>query len=127
LLNGRNVTKTIIMTMNEMEESCLWAQPKTTLQRHNTKNSKQILPERELRGRSPNFHIHVSVNSLYIPTINLPILLQEICRPLLGIYVNRSQTHECRNLDLGRAVPRKEKHKWDFRCSAHEGSLKFLK
>ena len=39
-----------------------------TLQRHNTENSKQIFPEKELRGRSPSFHIHVSVCDLYIPT-----------------------------------------------------------
>jgi hypothetical protein len=30
-----------------------------------------------MRGLSLNFHIHVSVNDLYIPTIGLPILLQE--------------------------------------------------
>jgi hypothetical protein len=42
------------------------------LQRTNTKNWKQIFPEKELRGHSP-FHI-------------LPILLQEICAPILGIY-----------------------------------------
>jgi hypothetical protein len=34
---------------------------------------KQIFPEKELRGHSPNFHIHVSVSDLYILTINLPI------------------------------------------------------
>jgi hypothetical protein len=33
--------------------------------------------EKELRGLSPNFHIHVFVSDLYIPTIGLPILLQE--------------------------------------------------
>ncbi len=49
------------------------------LHRTNTENSKQIFSEKELRGHSPNFHIHVSVNDLYIPTIDLPILLQEIC------------------------------------------------
>jgi hypothetical protein len=48
-----------------------------TLQKHNTENSKQIFPEKELRGHSPNFHFHVSVSVLYIPTIGLPILLQE--------------------------------------------------
>jgi hypothetical protein len=47
------------------------------LQRHSTENSKQIFPEKQLRGLSPNFHIHVSVSDLYIPTIGLPILLQE--------------------------------------------------
>ncbi len=58
----------------------------TALQRHNTKNSKKIFPEKELRGLSPNFHIHVPVSDLYIPTIGLPILLQEICGLILGIY-----------------------------------------
>jgi hypothetical protein len=48
-----------------------------TLQRHNIENLKQIIPEKELRGLSPNFHIHVSVSDLYIPTIGLPILLKE--------------------------------------------------
>ncbi len=56
------------------------------LQRNNTENSKQIFLEKELSGHSPNFHIHVSVSDLYIPTIDLPILLQEICGPILGIY-----------------------------------------
>jgi hypothetical protein len=40
-----------------------------TLQRHNTENSKKIFPEKELRGHSPNFRIHVSVSDLYIPNI----------------------------------------------------------
>jgi hypothetical protein len=44
-----------------------------------TENSKQIFPEKELRGHSSNFHIHVSESDLYISTIDLPILLQEIC------------------------------------------------
>ncbi len=67
------------------------------LQRTNTKNSKQIFSEKELRGHSPNFHIYVSVSDLYIPTINLPILLQEICGPILGIYKSLTHTHECGN------------------------------
>ncbi len=33
--------------------------------------------KKELRALRPNFHIHVSVSDLYIPTIDLPILLQE--------------------------------------------------
>jgi hypothetical protein len=70
----------------------------STLQRTNTKNSKQILPEEELRGHSPNFPLHVSVSDLFIPTIDLPILLQEIYGPILE-YKNRSQTHECGNWD----------------------------
>jgi hypothetical protein len=55
------------------------------LQRTNTENLKQIFPEKELCGHSPNVHIHVSVSDLYILTMDLPILLQEICGPILGI------------------------------------------
>ncbi len=29
----------------------------------------------------------------------------QICGPILGIYINRSQTHECRNWDWGHAIP----------------------
>jgi hypothetical protein len=53
------------------------ANKRGALQRHITKNSKQIFPEKQLRGYSPIFHIHVSVSDLHIPTIDLPILLQE--------------------------------------------------
>ncbi len=52
------------------------------LQRTNTENSKQIFPEKELRGHSPNCHIHVSVSDFYISTIDLAVLLQEICGPI---------------------------------------------
>jgi hypothetical protein len=71
-------------------------------QRHNTENSKQIFPGKELRGYSPNSYIHVSVSDLYIHSlISLPIMLQENrCRPDVGTYcIYRSQTHECGNWD----------------------------
>jgi hypothetical protein len=58
----------------------------SALQRQNTEISKQIFPEKEYRGLSPNFHIHASLSDLYIPMIGLPILLEEICRPALGLY-----------------------------------------
>ncbi len=62
------------------------------LQRQNTEISKQIFTEKEYRGLSPNFHIHASVSDLYIPTIGLPILLEEICRPILGLYKSLTDT-----------------------------------
>ncbi len=53
--------------------------------------------------------IHVSVSDLYIPTIDLPILLQEIlCGPILGIIINRSQTHECEIGNEAAQFPEKE-------------------
>ncbi len=36
-----------------------------------------VFPEKKLRGLSPNFHIHVSVSDLYIPTICPPIFLEQ--------------------------------------------------
>ncbi len=64
----------------------------TTLQRHNTKNSIQIFSEKELRGLSPNFHIHVSMSVLYVPGIGLPILFHEICGLILGTYKSLTDT-----------------------------------
>ncbi len=64
----------------------------SALQRTTTENLKQIFPEKELSGHSSNFHIHVSVSDLYIPTIDLPILLQEICGPILVIYKSLTGT-----------------------------------
>jgi hypothetical protein len=85
----------------------------SSLQRHNTKNSKQIFPEKALRGLSPYFHIHMSVSDLYIPTIRLPILL------ILGIYcINRSQIHESGNWERGHSIPFLRKHKSDYCWSA---------
>ncbi len=63
-----------------------------TLQRQNAENLKQIFPAKEYRGLSPNFHIHVSVRELYIPTMSLPFLLEEICIPILGIYKSLTNT-----------------------------------
>ncbi len=63
-----------------------------TLQRQNIEISKQIFPEKECRGLSPSFHILVSVSDLYISTIGLPILLDEICRPILGLYKSLTYT-----------------------------------
>jgi hypothetical protein len=60
--------------MNKKELMCYHSH---AMQRNNTENSKQIFPEKELRGHSPNFQFHVSVSDLYIPMIDLPILLQE--------------------------------------------------
>jgi hypothetical protein len=62
------------------------------LQRQNTEISKQIIPEKEYRGLSPNFHIHVSMIYLHIPRIGLLILLEEICGPLPGIYKSLTDT-----------------------------------
>ncbi len=45
------------------------------------------------RGLSPSLHIHVSVSDLFIPTIGLPILLQENMWPGSWEYTNRSQAY----------------------------------
>jgi hypothetical protein len=44
-----------------------------TLQR----NFYLCIPRKELRGLSPNFHMHVSVSDLYIPQIGPHIWLQQ--------------------------------------------------
>ncbi len=65
---------------------------KTTVQSQDAENLKQIFPEKEYRGLGPIFHIHVSVSELYIYTMGLPFLLEEICGPILGIYKSITDT-----------------------------------
>jgi hypothetical protein len=77
------------------------------------------IPEKELRGYSPNFYIHVSVSDLFISPIGLHILLQENRWTEAGnIYISPTQTHECGNWNYGRAIPFLGTHKSKFICSA---------
>ncbi len=78
--------------LNKASETCQDRQIAITLQRQNTEISKHIFPEKEYRGLSPNFHIHAAVSDLYISTISLPILLEEICRPMLVLYKSLTDT-----------------------------------
>ncbi len=56
--HGNTITMVIISYPDPLKAS-----PK---KRTNTGNSQQIFQEKELRGHSPNFHIHVSVSDLYM-------------------------------------------------------------
>jgi hypothetical protein len=69
-----------------------WSASDRTLQRQNAENLKQIFPEEEYQGLRPNFQIHVSVSELYISTMGLPFLLEEISGPILGIYESLTDT-----------------------------------
>jgi hypothetical protein len=63
------------------------------MQRTNTENRKQKAKKYSQKRNcvaSSNSHIHVSVGHLYIPTIDLPILLQEYVDRSWE-YINRSQ------------------------------------
>jgi hypothetical protein len=51
---------------------------------------QKIPQKRNCVATVPISTLHVSVSDLYIPTTILPILLQEICGPILGI--NKSLT-----------------------------------
>jgi hypothetical protein len=44
---------------------------------HCNENPIYVFREKELRGLSPNFHIHVYVSNLYIPKIDSHIFLQQ--------------------------------------------------
>ncbi len=58
---------------------------------HCNENPTNVFPEKELRGLSPNFHIHVSVIDLYIPRIGSHIFLQQN-RQIMGIYKSLTDT-----------------------------------
>jgi hypothetical protein len=72
---------------------------------HCNENTNYVFLFWELRGLSPNFHIHVSVSDSYIPRIGPHILLPQNRQTNRGnIYINRSQTNEWGNRDWGSAV-----------------------
>ncbi len=59
---------------------------------HCNGNSVYIFLSWELRGLSPNFHIHVSVSDLYIPRIGPHISTSRNGRPIMGIYNSPTDT-----------------------------------
>jgi hypothetical protein len=81
---------------------------------------------------SPRSYTHISVRDLYISRIDLQILhilLQgNMWTDPGNMYINRSQIHECKNWEGGRAIPRKGIHSdsGDFLCSAAVQGLERL-
>ncbi len=73
----KSVGLTVDARKNRQSQIRSYTKTYNAVQRNNTENLKQVFPAKELRGLSPNFHIHVYVSDLNIPTIDLLILLQE--------------------------------------------------
>jgi hypothetical protein len=81
-----NIKGLDVLSVNFMSNNCLSVNLLATVyiaMNHQYRKFETIFPEKELRGHSPNFHIHESVSDLYIPTIDLTSLLQEICGSIL--------------------------------------------
>jgi hypothetical protein len=55
-------------------------------QLHCKEISIYLFPEKELRGLSPNFHIHVSLSDLCVSTLGGP--------PMVGIYKSLTETYK---------------------------------
>jgi len=70
-----------------------------------------VFPQIKLRGIVPNFHIHVSVSDLYIPTISPPppIFCSKIGGPIVGIY---KIAHRYINVDFGNETV--QLHFWEL-------------
>jgi hypothetical protein len=59
---------------------------------HCNENPIYVLLFGELRGLSPNIHIHVSVSDLYIPKISTHISCSRIGRSIVGTYKSLTDT-----------------------------------
>jgi hypothetical protein len=98
----------------------------STLQRHNTENSKQIFPERNCASPQSQFpHSCVCERFIYFHNRSAYSAARKYVDRSWE-YVDRSQTHECGNWDWGPAIPRKGIHKWDVRCSAEQTSVTYI-
>jgi hypothetical protein len=53
---------------------------------------KLLISKQNFNVLSPNSYTHISVRDLYISRIGLPIVLQEICGLILGIYKSLTDT-----------------------------------
>jgi hypothetical protein len=53
---------------------------------------KLLFPQQNYNILSSSSYIHISVKDLYISRSGLPILLEEICRPILGLYKLHTDT-----------------------------------
>ncbi len=62
-----------------------------------------VFPEKELRGLSPSFHIHVSVSDLYITMFGPPIFLQQNRQTHQR---NTYIAHRNMNVGIGTVAPR---------------------
>ncbi len=51
-----------------------------------------VFTKMKLRGLVPNFHIHLSVSNLYIPTISPLFCCDKIDEPIVGIYKSLTDT-----------------------------------
>ena len=79
----------------------------------------------KLRGLVPNFYNHVSLSDIYCIVFSRSVRLF-FCIAVADRsweYINRSQIHECRNREQGRAVSFLEIFVSNFRCSVSDKAL----
>jgi hypothetical protein len=85
----RYLRQLIIQTVHILELDIVLSQIQCP---HCNENPIYIFLFWELRGLSPNFHIHLSVSNLYIPRIGPHISCSRIDRSIVGMYKSLTDT-----------------------------------
>ncbi len=99
ILFGTDVGFAYVTTCSLLPKQPLKPRKKVALPRQNAEISKQIFPEKEYRGLSPNFRFHASVSDLQY------VFPRSVCLFCWRKYVDRSwdyiNRHRHMNVEIG--------------------------
>jgi hypothetical protein len=96
--------------------SCSYDNPYAYTAKKKYRNFETNIPRKGISGSQSQFPHSCICEQFIYSHGRSPYLLEEICRPILGLYKSPTNTLMLK-FGRGRAIPRKGIHKGDFCCS----------